>query len=235
MDIRLKRKSSPKQVVKEVAEVVIDKLAITDEVKQSIFYRGIIAALLFSLLPMVFPHQSVSAEEIVLDNPMVFSVGDHFEYIDNLTTQAEYEFREETNANKLRKRIKLTNALKTYLESKSSPLSEYTSTILQMNNWKKIIALSNAESTMCRRYPVEYANCWGVGGADLWDMGENLGQGVIAMNDFLNTSPSRSLVKYSKMTFDQMNGLYKQPAGDHWVHNNKVIYNELIELENSIK
>jgi hypothetical protein len=88
---------------------------------------------------------------------------------------------------------------------------------------------------MCRRYIERLANCWGVGGSDLWDMGENLGEGVVAMNRFLNVAPMRSSIKYSQMNFEQMNGLYKQPPGDHWVYNNLEVYNELTALEKNLK
>jgi hypothetical protein len=31
-----------------------------------------------------------------------------------------------------------------------------------------------------------------------------------------------------------MNGLYKQPAKNHWVYNNKVVYEELEKLEHGL-
>lgn len=132
------------------------------------------------------------------------------------------------------RRGKLTIKVQTYLENKNSPLAEYAPVLLSVKNWKRIVALANAESTLCRTYPKQLANCWGVGGADLWDMGDDLGDGVLEMNRFLTDYPKRSPVKYAQMTFKQMNGLYKQPAAAHWLYNVQTIYDDLVAIENSM-
>ena len=132
------------------------------------------------------------------------------------------------------KRGQLTIKLKTYLNAQRSPLAEHADVLVSVKNWKKIVALANAESTMCRKYPVPTANCWGVGGSNLWDFGSNLSDGIIGMNKFLNQYPKRSNVKYSEMTFNQMNGLYKQPAAKHWLYNAQSVYDDLSILEKSI-
>ncbi|MBX4191256.1 MAG: hypothetical protein KW804_00455 [Candidatus Doudnabacteria bacterium] len=132
------------------------------------------------------------------------------------------------------KRGQLINKLREYLEANRSPLAEHADVLVSTKNWKKIIALANAESTMCRRYPTATANCWGVGGSNLWDFGSSLADGVLGMNKFLNNYPLRSVVKYSDMPFKQMNGLYKQPAANHWLYNVQVVYDELTVLEKSV-
>lgn len=205
-----------------------------------IIYKIVIALVLVSLTSTIFPQQSYASEIEVPTAPfMVFESGDHIQYIDQYVSDVEselsYELKHKAAVAKLQKQLKLNDKLKAYLQENRSPLAEYTSILLQQNNWKKIIALSNAESTMCRRYIEHLANCWGVGGSDLWDMGDNLGEGVVEMNKFLNNSPRLSRVKYSQMNFEQMNGLYKQPPGDHWVYNNLEVYNELTALERSVK
>ncbi len=53
-----------------------------------------------------------------------------------------------------------------YLSSKGSPLAPYASDILQHDNWKLVLAISNGESTLCKHQL--YNNCWGVGGA--WNL-----------------------------------------------------------------
>jgi hypothetical protein len=202
----------------------------------SLFYKLIIALLLISLLSIIIPHESYAAEnDMVNFNTLTFEAGDYLAFIDDIQTEAEKKYNHEVAVAKLQRQLKMNTALKNYLVSKNSPLAEFSATLLQQNNWKKILALANAESTMCRRYIESLSNCWGVGGSDLWDMGDNLSEGVVAMNKFLNTAPSKSKVKYSQMNFEQMNGLYKQPPGDHWVYNNLEIYNELIALEKSVK
>src|SRR6185436_4638665 len=111
---------------------------------------------------------------------------------------------------------------------------EYANVLVSVSNWKQIIALANAESTLCRNYPVAKSNCWGVGGAKLWDMGSNLGDGILSMNQFLTMYPRNSNVKYAQMTFKQMNGLYKQPAANHWLYNAQSVYDDLTSLEKNI-
>jgi len=201
-----------------------------------LIYKTIIALLLVTLLPIIAPHEAYAAKDgILLAGRTVFESGDHIDYLQAMEEGASFDYRHETAVLKLQRQLKMNGMLKEYLVSKRSPLAEYSATLLQQNNWKKIIALSNAESTMCRRYIEHLANCWGVGGSKLWDMGDNLGEGVVAMNKFLNAAPMRSKVKYSQMNFEQMNGLYKQPPGDHWVYNNLAVYNDLTDLEKSAK
>jgi hypothetical protein len=194
------------------------------------------AIVIVALMTTVFPQKSFASEgEQEIFPEIVFEAGDHTQFMEEILDDASFQYRHETAVQKLQRQLKMNGALKEYLQKKRSPLAEYSAIILQQNNWKKIIALSNAESSLCRRYIEEKANCWGVGGSNLWDMGENLGDGVVAMNKFLNTAPNKSKVKYSQMNFEQMNGLYKQPPGDHWVYNNLEIYNELTALEKSLK
>jgi hypothetical protein len=199
-----------------------------------IFSKIIISIVLISLLSIIVPHDAYAEEEFTVSGSMVFEAGDHLQFLEEMADDASFQLRHETAVAKLQRQLKMNDALKSYLEQKRSPLAPYSATLLQQNNWKKIVALSNAESSLCKKYIEATANCWGVGGSDLWDMGENLGEGVVEMNKFLNNAPSRSPIKYSQMNFYQMNGLYKQPARDHWVYNNLEIYNELVALEKNL-
>jgi hypothetical protein len=36
------------------------------------------------------------------------------------------------------------------------------------------------------------------------------------------------------MSFDEMNGLYKQPAAAHWAYNAQTVYDDLSAIENSL-
>ncbi|OGE73965.1 MAG: hypothetical protein A3I07_04130 [Candidatus Doudnabacteria bacterium RIFCSPLOWO2_02_FULL_42_9] len=194
---------------------------------------------LFALLLNLIPHQShawtikapTSKEPI-----LVFDENDkaYQDIIDSIN----YVLRGKQNNEEVRKQAvrqgHLRIKVKNYLETKKSPLAEHTDILITMPNWKRIVALANAESSMCRKYPVSLANCWGVGGSNLWDMGNNLGDGIMEMNKFLENYPLRSNVKYAQMTFKQMNGLYKQPAKAHWLYNVQVIYDDLNNIEKSI-
>lgn len=52
--------------------------------------------------------------------------------------------------------------LKNYLEQKKSPLASEVEYLLKQTNWDLIIAISHAESNMCKRQ-IGF-NCWGIGG-----------------------------------------------------------------------
>lgn len=203
-------------------------------------HRFFLMTFLVSLLTILLPHVTyahVMHPTVAKNQPFVFDSSDteYQDFLDQLNLDlSEKYYQEQTLQNSLRQQ-RLSDALKTYLEDRNSPLATYAPVIVTLRHWKKIIALSNAESTLCRRYPIDTANCWGVGGADLWDMGDNLGQGVIAMNKFLTFYPRRSDVKYYQMSFERMNGLYKQPPAQHWVDNNQIVYDDLVALEKSIE
>jgi len=192
---------------------------------------------LVSLITTLLPHETYAAF-LVTDNyqpVLVFDTNgtDFDDYMVQISQDAQDRYYQEQLRQQALRQQNLTQKVRTYLEAQGSPLAPYTSTLITLRNWKKIVALSNAESSMCRHYPTAKANCWGVGGANLWDMGDNLGQGIVSMNHFLNAYP-RGTVKYSQMSFERMNGLYKQPPADHWVNNNKTVYNALVAIENSL-
>jgi hypothetical protein len=54
--------------------------------------------------------------------------------------------------------------LKAYLETKNSPLAEKSAYLLTQRDWELIIAISQAESQMCKRQLGN--NCWGIGGGN---------------------------------------------------------------------
>ena len=192
---------------------------------------------LFSFIPTLVPQQTAAAAMIAPDykSQLVFDTGadDYLGYLAQITQEASDQYyAEQLQMNKVRQQ-ELTDKVKAYLQAQNSPLADYAFALVTMRNWKKIVALANAESSLCRHYPVDKANCWGVGGSNLWDMGDNLAQGLLAMNHFLNTYP-KGPIKYSQMSFDEMNGLYKQPAAEHWAYNAQTVYDDLSAIENSL-
>jgi hypothetical protein len=196
---------------------------------------GIIICLV-SLVSFMLPHQAFAslANRSQAGSILVFTIGDHIEYLDALTFELSKVFERGKMRQDLNRQLELAKEVKEYLQARNSPLANYASTLIQLNNWKKIIALSNAESSFCKKYPKDKANCWGIGGSNLWYMGSNLGEGIVTMNNFLNAFPNNSKLKYSQMTFQQMNGLYKQPPKQHWIDNNVSVYNDMIHIENNL-
>lgn len=203
-----------------------DKLSITQQLA--------LLTILASLITLIVPHGAFAATNQEQYPSLVFQIGNHEEFLKTVKRQAQIDYQKKQLEANLRKKLILAAKVKKYLNQYNSPLANYSSTLIQTKNWKKIVALANAESNMCKKYPTSKANCWGVGGAKLWDMGDNLGEGISSMDKFLSNHPKGSFVKYSQMSFKQMNGLYKQPAADHWLINTQQIYNELTLLEKSV-
>lgn len=194
-----------------------------------------ILAALISLLNFIIPQISLAYESPQPVRPiLVFQVGDYLDFFKSIEKRVAKKVEHEKTISELRKQIRLNDEVKRYLQDRRSPLANSVSALMEQKNWKKIIALSNAESSMCLKYPIATANCWGVGGSNLWNMGNNLSESVVEMNNFLESHPLRGKIKYSEMSFQQMNGVYKQPAGEHWLYNNLAIYNDLSKIENRI-
>gem|GEM_PF-5342581 len=56
--------------------------------------------------------------------------------------------------------------LKQYLAAKNSPLADHVDAISAQSQWKLIVAIAQAESSSCKKYPQHTSNCWGIGGAN---------------------------------------------------------------------
>lgn len=196
--------------------------------------RLIIVLLLVSLIGIVIPH-GIKANAPDSSFTLEFAIGDGTEYLHQMQLQAKQIYYVNMLQDQLAFKQRLIEAVQHYLTQYHSPLVDAVPTLITLHNWKQILALANAESSLCRKYPVSTANCWGVGGSELWTMGGNLTEGVVAMNNFLDNYPRKNAVKYSEMTFEQMNGLYKQPPKDHWVWNNQIIYQDLSEIETALR
>ncbi len=200
-------------------------------------HKFFLIVFLLSFTTILLPHETFAQTPADLGPVLIFDMSstDYQDYLDQLSQDLTDKYYQEQALKQAIRQQKLTEKVQNYLRSEGSPLASFASTLVSLRNWKKIVALSNAESSMCEHYPEAKANCWGVGGASLWDLGTNLGDGVIAMNHFLNKFPKHSAVKYSSMSFEKMNGLYKQPPADHWVYNNQVVYDKLLAIEKSIQ
>ncbi|MEJ0021654.1 MAG: hypothetical protein WDN47_03660 [Candidatus Doudnabacteria bacterium] len=203
-------------------------------------HKLVLIVLLVSLSTTVIPHVTYAADTKVnqpdIGPLLVFDLSDASfnDYLDMRSLELSDQYYQAQIRQQAMRQQELTSKVRTYLQEQRSPLAEYASTLVTLRNWKQIVALSNAESSMCLHYHIDTSNCWGVGGTSPWNMGTNLGDGVITMNHFLNKYPLHSPIKYAQMSFEQMNGLYKQPPADHWVANNRTVYDDLVSIENNL-
>jgi hypothetical protein len=120
---------------------------------------------LLAVVVTVFPH-AASAQTVTQNKTsLVFEIKNIENLIPFITlTPDEQKVADENN----KQAIDSTNSeiLRAYLESKNSPLSQISDHILQQDNWKLVLAISNGESTLCQHQ--RNYNCWGIGGA--WDL-----------------------------------------------------------------
>lgn len=75
--------------------------------------------------------------------------------------------------------------LKDYLAAKHSPLASHVDAISLQSQWKLIIAIAQAESSSCKKYPEYSANCWGVGGANNLMQFSDLDSAIAHVNGLL--------------------------------------------------
>lgn len=222
-------------IVKTLSFIHLKASFQTLKLKQKFFLLVFLLSLFLNLIPhetYAFQIKAPTASQAIL----VFDMNDksYQDVIDSWNTILSNDYNHEKTRAQAVRQGQLTVKVTQYLKEQNSPLANYSQVLTSVKNWKQIVALANAESSLCRNYPVTKANCWGVGGASLWDFGNNLGDGILAMNQFLAKYPLRSPLKYSQMTFKQMNGLYKQPAAAHWLYNAQSTYDDLSVIEKSL-
>lgn len=195
----------------------------------SLVQKSSAVLLLLATVTWIFPQSALGASPKNQDSggSLVFDAKQKDELQKNFTGLSYEEVYKDSAE------YKLEVALKEFLEQKGSPLAQCSDILVKQNNWKKILALANAESGLGKKYPKSLNNLWGVGGANLWKMGNNICEGVVSMNNFLNAYPKKG-VKYSEMSYKKMNGFYKQPAAPHWEKNIYYITDALEDLEQEI-
>lgn len=109
--------------------------------------------------------------------------------------------------------------LEKYLQSKNSPLQSESRVIAEQENWKLILSISYAESTLGKK--CYYNNCSGIGGSQIRTY-KSLKNWVIGFNGLLER-------KYKDQSLEQMCGVYVQPCNPNWLLANKQILSELDE------
>jgi hypothetical protein len=110
-----------------------------------------------------------------------------------------------------------------YLQEWKSPLAEYSHIIAAQPHWKRVLAISFAESGLGKKCADN--NCSGIGvepGHPKWQVFENKGEWVKAMNRLLER-------RYKDWTLKEMNGVYNQPGSQNWIAAGNQILNDLKE------
>ena len=178
---------------------------------------------LFSLmawhLPALGPAHAKAAE---LDNSQVFEIKSTTP-IDDLgkqkDAQAEAQIQQQVDLAKLNKKVTL---VRSYLQSKNSPLATYTEYLVSQDDWKTIIAVSNSESNMglhCYRN-----NCSGIFGSQGLKSYETIPDWIVDFQSLIDK-------RYKGMTLNQMDGVYVQPRSTNWLVASSRVYNDLSEIE----
>jgi len=118
---------------------------------------------------------------------------------------------------------KRVEAVRTYLESKNAPLAQYTEILLAQDDWKKILAISNAESNMGRH--CSQNNCSGImygkGGLRSYN---TIPDWIVDLQGLIDR-------RYKTMSLDKMNGIYVQPRSANWYQASSKVYNDLEQIE----
>lgn len=87
--------------------------------------------------------------------------------------------------------------LKTYLESKHSPLASHVELLLLQPNWKHVLSISHAESNMCKKQLGN--NCWGIGGAKYHRFYPTFAEGIVDANALIQKYHERGLTTPATM------------------------------------
>jgi hypothetical protein len=112
--------------------------------------------------------------------------------------------------------------VRNYLESKGSPLANYTEILIAQPNWKTIIAVSNAESTLGKHCYVN--NCSGIFGPNGLKTYETVPDWIVDMQSLLSS-------RYDGWTLQQMDGTYVYPRSNSWYIATTSVYKDLNQIE----
>ena len=182
------------------------ELARTPEIE-----RVLIVALTLPLLQLIFPHvayaqvsktnpafeikiEESQTSQSIANGPVII-----LENEGELTTIISSYERDLLHERKQLLRKYLT-------EVRPSPLAAYVDVLAVQPHWRRIVAISFVESTMCKRH--YYNNCWGI----------TYSRGLAKYPTFKEAivDTNRVLEKYSNRTYRQMNGVYVQPYNPSW-------------------
>lgn len=140
---------------------------------------------------------------------------------------------ENKNSQKFANIDKKVAAVRNYLQSKNSPLADYTEIILAQDDWKTILAISNAESTLGQR--CYRNNCSGIYcnfdtyGRDYSGLCayETKADWIVALQNLIDQ-------RYKGWTLKQMNGIYVYPRSSSWYIATTQVYSDLTKIEQQL-
>lgn len=173
------------------------------------------AVLLVSAV-VLLPAHAVKASESTANS--TFEIKITTEKISKLILEnfGELETIKSSNIDPLKSR---KEALQKYFtEVRPSALVNYVDVLAEQSQWRKIIAISFVESTMCKRH--YYNNCWGITYRSGLAKYPSFAEAIVDTNRVLEK-------RYSDKTYEQMNGVYVQPKNPNWLRGAKQIEAEL--------
>jgi hypothetical protein len=179
-------------------------------------------AVLFAILSLVnwiAPVTKAHAQVLVQENSQVFEV--------KTTPGSTLNSENQNPKNKNEAIEKKSKLLRAYLEKKGSPLATYTDILLAQKDWKTIIAISNAESTMGKH--CYYNNCSGIYGR--YDQGYAGLKRYETKADWIVDLQSLLSKRYEGWTLDKMNGIYVYPRSTSWIRATSSIYTQLNQVQ----
>lgn len=179
----------------------------------------VILIALFSLVTWIFPAAGKAhAEAVGQTKSLVFEINP--DSINALLNPRN----KNPNFENIDKEVTL---VRQYLQSKNSPLANYTEILLAQPDWKTIIAISNAESTMGKH--CYYNNCsgiyerFGIGYAGLKKY-DTMADWIVDLQQLINQ-------RYDGWTLAEMNGTYVYPKSRSWLYATTTVYNDLDKIQ----
>lgn len=99
-----------------------------------------------------------------------------------------------------------------FLKSKDSPLSSHTTTLLEQEHWKLIVAISAIESSYCKRQ--RGYNCWGITDASgAYKSYASFDEAIVDANGLITRWQARGRWH----SISDMDGHYVVPSNPNWV------------------
>ncbi|GAC1412856.1 MAG: hypothetical protein NVSMB66_3200 [Candidatus Doudnabacteria bacterium] len=187
---------------------------------QSAKDKMLVILTLLSLVNWIAPVTKAHAQIIGQENSLVFEV----------KTDIPASILNPQNQNPKNKKLSLekqSKMLREYLEKKGSPLAEYTDVLLAQKDWKTILAISNAESTLGKH--CYYNNCSGIYGR--YDQGYAGLKRYQTKADWIVDLQTLLSKRYSGWSLDKMNGIYVYPRSTSWIRATKAVYTQLDKIE----
>src|SRR3989344_396863 len=101
---------------------------------------GFLMILKSPVTPIIPPAASAETSQ-KQPQALFFQIGDHQEFLNTYQKQAKLQYQKEQLQANLKRKLILADKVKIYLNQYNSPLASYSSQLLELKNWKKIVAL----------------------------------------------------------------------------------------------